>query len=285
MKIIDLLKDEKFENKNVLEKLISHHMNISKTNIFSHYEKEIPDDIWTKIKNDYYDYEQNHKPLDYILWYVQYWGLKFDVNKHTLIPRPETEYMILSVQDFLEVNKVDLLIDVGTGCGVLGLSALAQHPDNIKKAYLTEICPKALDVARWNYEKLIGNKFTNINFLQTDLLDCLDDEDMSKYNDILIVANLPYIPDSLFDNNVEDNVKKREPRFAFVWWDDGCDLYRLMFDQLDKAFWNWPGNLTMFLEMMDNQADILADEYTDIFEFQKVATFHFNIKILKATKI
>lgn len=52
---------------------------------------------------------------------------------------------------------------------------------------------------------------------------------------IVLVANLPYIPDQTFDENVEDNVKKREPRMAFVGGNDGLDRYREMFDQIIQA--------------------------------------------------
>jgi methylase of polypeptide subunit release factors len=95
---------------------------------------------------------------------------------------------------------------------------------------------------------------------------------------------LPYIPEAVFENNVEENVKKWEPKFAFVWWDDGCDLYRQMFDQIietKRNFWEEFG-LIMFLEMMDWQVDLLNKEYWKYFQFDKVKTFHFNIKIVKA---
>lgn len=96
---------------------------------------------------------------------------------------------------------------------------------------------------------------------------------------ILLVANLPYIPDETFDMSAEDNVKKREPRMAFVGGDDGLDLYRGMFDQILKAGWK---DVTMFLEMMTWQIEILRKEYDGVMKFDEVKTFHFNIRILKA---
>jgi methylase of polypeptide subunit release factors len=98
-----------------------------------------------------------------------------------------------------------------------------------------------------------------------------------------LVANLPYIPDETFDNNALENVQKREPRLAFVGGEDGLDLYRQMFEQLRTlCLESFSLNLTMFLEMMTRQVDILKAEFGDWLEFEEVKTFHFNIRIVKA---
>ncbi len=66
-------------------------------------------------------------PLEYIVGKVTFLGNDFVVNKHTLIPRPETEYMIEAINEFVQTPDV-VLLDVGTGCGVLGLSVLLHNP-------------------------------------------------------------------------------------------------------------------------------------------------------------
>jgi methylase of polypeptide subunit release factors len=71
---------------------------------------------------------------------------------------------------------------------------------------------------------------------------------------------------------------------AFVWWDDGLDLYRKMFNQLFnfKSEWRiW--SVMMFLEMMTRQVEILQKEFWDKLAFEEVKTFHFNIRIVKAS--
>jgi methylase of polypeptide subunit release factors len=99
----------------------------------------------------------------------------------------------------------------------------------------------------------------------------------------------------MFESNVADNVKKREPKPAFVGGDDGLDYYRIMFDQIIQARGTRikgqgqlePSSksqvpLTCFLEMMTWQVDILRQEFGDRIEFEEVKTFHFNIRIVKA---
>jgi methylase of polypeptide subunit release factors len=97
-------------------------------------------------------------------------------------------------------------------------------------------------------------------------------------SNLILVANLPYIPENTFDQNVWENVKNREPKPAFVWWEDWLDYYREMFQQIFD-FWIKP---TMFLEMMTWQVDILRKEFWEKIEFEEVKTFHFNIRIVKA---
>ncbi|MDR2541371.1 MAG: hypothetical protein LBD11_06545 [Candidatus Peribacteria bacterium] len=54
-----------------------------------------------KLQVDYNAYTIDKKPLEYILGHVDFFGVPFQVNEHTIIPRPETEYMITAVSDYL----------------------------------------------------------------------------------------------------------------------------------------------------------------------------------------
>jgi hypothetical protein len=82
----------------------------------------------------------------------------------------------------------------------------------------------------------------------------------------------------MHDENNPDSVKKREPRMAFVWGEDWLIYYYKMFDQIINFNLK---NITMFLEMMTRQVDILRSRYSEIFIFEEVKTFHFNIRIVK----
>lgn len=280
MKIIELLQNPQYQNKKVLEKIISYYLKISREKIFSHSEVEISHELFEKIQKSYDEYFYQKKPLEYIFGYVKFFDTKFIVNENTLIPRPETEYMILSVNNFLEkTEKKHILIDIGTWCWVLWLSVYKFNYNKISKAYLTEYYKKTLEVAKLNKQNLLPD--ADINFLEADLFNFWWKEDEINQKDIVLVANLPYIPNQMFEDNVEDNVKKREPKMAFVWWNDGLDLYRKMFWQILEFNKTWNSKFTMFLEMLDSQAEKLMQEYKNKISFEKVATFHFNIKILK----
>lgn len=100
-----------------------------------------------------------------------------------------------------------------------------------------------------------------------------------------MLANLPYIPDETFDTNPDLSIKY-EPRVAFVGGDDGLDLYRIMFDQIKQQISPTVfikeeyATITMFLEMMTWQVDILRKEF-EWLVFEEIKTFHFQIRIVK----
>lgn len=301
MQIIDLIKDPNYSKKKVLEELICFYLNINKEKLYTYYDLNIPEQKLSQIIEWYKQYDEDKKPLEYIFWYCEFFWLKFKVNQDTLIPRPETEYMIEAVNKFIKADSDSEfnLIDIWTGCGVLWLTILYLNQKQIKYTFLCELSPKALTVAKDNFNTLFQEKNDlDINFIQSDLLEYflnknssdnqLFDTNTAKTKKTVIVANLPYIPVHTFDTEVEDNVKLREPRMAFIWWEDWLDLYRKMFNQLIdnpsiniENYYLSKENITMFLEMTTQQIEILSKEYWTSMKFETVATFHFNIKIVK----
>ena len=284
MKLQQLLQDPNYKKKFVLEKLLCHFLSKTREELWIQGDIEITNDTLEKIQKAYREYVEEEKPLEYILGYVEFFGVRFWVNEHTLIPRPETEYMISALTEYLQGSQ-DLnfiLLDIGTGSGVLGCSVLLQNQDKISQVFMSDISADALYVAKRNYDDLIDVSKHEMRMIQSDLCAFLESyPEVIEGRNIVMTANLPYIPDQTFDDNSPVNVQKREPRFAFVGGDDGLDLYRKMFAQL-KKFVVWKAELTMFLEMMTWQVDILRKEFWEEMEFEEVKTFHFNIRIVKA---
>lgn len=288
MKIQDILQNPEYKQKFVIEKFIKEVLQISREEMRMQLDRELSKYEIDQISAYYRAYVEDKKPMEYILWHVDFFWVPFEVNENTLIPRPETEYMITAVTEFTQEaltmnNQKWILLDIGTWCGVLGISVLLQNPDAYDEIFFCDISQWALFVAQENYKNLIEKKYSH-QFLKSDLVAFLSDYTLDTNKQITLVANLPYIPDETFDQNSPDNVQKREPRMAFVWGNDGLDYYRQMFNQL-FAFrdeWKiWP--VMMFLEMMTWQVDILKSEFGDSLDFEEVKTFHFNIRIVKAT--
>ncbi|MEF2174940.1 MAG: HemK/PrmC family methyltransferase [Candidatus Absconditabacteria bacterium] len=280
MKIISMITSNDFNHKKILEKIIMHNLGLDKTQLITQSENEISDEMVTKIKIDYKRFVDDKEPLEFIFGYVEFFGNKFTVNKNTLIPRPETEYMINAVRNHCNDNTNNILIDLGTGCGVLGISTMIFKDEAIQKAYLTDYSKEALLVAKTNKEIFLKDN-EKITFYESDMLKVFENGEIDKNEKILIVANLPYIPEDVFEQNVEESAKIWEPKMAFVGGEDGLIYYRIMLDQIMDYDWK---DVTMFLEMMGWQADILSNEFSENFEFEIVDTFHFNIKILKGKR-
>ena len=284
MQLQALIQNPAYKKKFVLEKLLCHYLDKTRTELWTDAEQELSEELVKKIQEDYRAYEEDEKPLEYILGFVEFFGVRFWVNEHTLIPRPETEYMITAITEELQSREDPdhILLDIGTGSGVLWCSVLLQNGGKIKEVFLADISADALYVANRNYNDLIDGSLYDTRIVQSDLCAFLESySGIIEGRKLIMTANLPYIPDQTFDENSPANVQKWEPRFAFVGGDDGLDLYRKMFAQLLELK-DQVSDLVMFLEMMTWQVDILRKEYEGVIEFEEVKTFHFNIRIVKA---
>ena len=284
MQLQALIQNPAYKKKFVLEKLLCHYLDKTRTELWTDAEQELSEELVKKIQEDYRAYEEDEKPLEYILGFVEFFGVRFWVNEHTLIPRPETEYMITAITEELQSREDPdhILLDIGTGSGVLWCSVLLQNGGKIREVFLADISADALYVANRNYNDLIDSSLYDTRIVQSDLCAFLESySGIIEGRKLIMTANLPYIPDQTFDENSPVNVQKWEPRFAFVGGDDGLDLYRKMFAQLLELK-DQVSDLVMFLEMMTWQVDILRKEYEGVIEFEEVKTFHFNIRIVKA---
>ena len=295
MKLSDLLWREDLTEKFILQKFLCTFLWYSREELWTHADQELSEESIQKILLAYKSYVEDHKPLEYILWHVDFFGKEFMVNEATLIPRPETEYMITAVSEYLQGSHLHhpILLDIWTWCGVLGISVCLQNPWYFDQVFLTDFFANALEVAQHNVAVHLPS-YPSLHLLQSDLLCFLQEKQvcLPTDSDVVLVANLPYIPDATFDANVSDNVKDWEPRPAFVWGDDGLDYCKKMIDQiitlrgLDTTHQYIPlftGHIVCFLEMMTRQVDILRTLYGAYFVFEEVKTFHFNIRIVKLT--
>lgn len=292
MTIFTLISNTKYQHKNALYKIISHVCKIKKDDMIKHYDDVLSQDQINQIISMYDRYTIDKEPLEFVFGYVEFFQRKFKVDSRCLIPRAETEYMIQAVCEYVnliwspDTDKKRILFDIWTWCGVLGLSVLLENPKYFDLAILTEYDDGAFELAKENYLSYRSKIESETHILKSDLMDFIrwrsdthtvSFPNLSDDSDIVLVANLPYIPDDTFEQNADESAKKREPIVAFLWWKDGLDLYRKMFEQLfDYNIW-----AMMFLEMMTWQVEILEKEYGDKIKFDIVKTFHFNIVIVK----
>lgn len=295
MTIWHLLSSPEYSQRIILQRLLCDALQISREEMRTSSDKEVWDRELAIIKKWYDDYVINKKPLEYILGKVTFFDNNFFVNEDTLVPRPETEYMIQAVREFIEQHKdttKNILLDVWTWCWVLWTSVLLQNPDYFQSATFSDISDGAIEVAKRNYKNLVADHNvspTPVTFVKSDLVAYLDQQQEEiKDANIILVANLPYIPDATFDNNAPANVQNREPRMAFVWGDDWLDYYRIMFKQITKLneetlksfHFSILPYFNFFMEMMTRQVDILRQEFAWILDFEEIKTFHFNIRIV-----
>ena len=182
---------------------------------------------------------QQEKPIQYITGEAWFYGLRFEVNENTLIPRPETEelveWIIESQKSKVQSQKCEIL-DIGTGTGCIPISLKANLPQANVSAI--DISEKALEVAKRN---AVSNK-VDISFIQADILEV---EDLSQYFDI-IVSNPPYVR-NLEKQEIKKNVLDYEPHLALFVEDTDALLFYRKIAQL--ALKNLSPNGLLFFEI------------------------------------
>jgi release factor glutamine methyltransferase len=149
-------------------------------------------------------------PLAYVLGHWDFYGRTFQISPDVLIPRPETELLVEYALNYAGVFQQPLIIDVGTGSGVIAVSLAAECPGAIVLG--VDLSMAALRVAHANAQRFCPSR---VSFFQSDLI-----APFSTQFD-LICANLPYIPRQELSHLP---VAQWEPQLALDGGDSGLEV-------------------------------------------------------------
>lgn len=193
--------------------LLEHVTGLDRAYILAHPEKPISSADQKEL-TQLVDQRVQRIPIAYLINKVEFYGREFEVNSHVLIPRPESEALIETLLQ-LDLPSQAQLVDVGTGSGILGLTAGLELPN--LTVTLVDISKPALAVARSNAER----HHLRVSVLEANLLDF----DHSPFN--VILANLPYV-DRAWPRSAETD---HEPSIALFADDSGLALIKQLITQ------------------------------------------------------
>lgn len=189
------------------------------------------------------------EPLAYVLGYQVFLGYPIDVNPSVLIPRPETEELVLQVLMSIDARFAHVahprVVDIGTGSGAIAIALKKEEPR--LEVLASDISETALDQARHNAKKLGASITWYLGSLAQPLVDHQEKVDV-------IVCNPPYIPQ---DESIEISVKDFEPHVALFGGEDGLTFYRQVMDQAPSIL-NRQGFIAF--EIGWNQKEALTQE-------------------------
>ena len=237
--------------------ITNNQINISKK-IIKKYDKAIK----RRVKNE---------PVAYITEKKEFWSENFIVNKSTLVPRPETEFLIYKLANIFKYKRINIL-DIGTGSGCILISLLKEL--NYSRGVGIDISSKAINIARNNSKKfnLVNRvKFKNFN---------LERYNVGKYD--LIVSNPPYIPTKDIKKLTKDIINF-EPKIALDGGSDGLDLIKKV---IYKSNILLKKNGILALEIGFGQYKIVSEilKHYKFREYSKICDFNNNVRCIITTK-
>ncbi|WP_415364265.1 Peptide chain release factor N(5)-glutamine methyltransferase [Mammaliicoccus lentus] len=196
---------------------------LSRTQILLKQQEPVPDNILKKFLT-YRERMYLGEPVQYIVGFAEFYGRKFIVNNDVLIPRPETEELVLQTLNTINQHE-QTVCDIGTGTGAIAIS-LKKKRTNLN-VIATDISDDALKVAKENARL----NQAEIEFLQGDALKPLINYGIKV--DVLL-SNPPYIS---YEEKVEmsETVLEYEPHLALFTQNNGLAIYKRILNDLDKV--------------------------------------------------
>jgi release factor glutamine methyltransferase len=166
------------------------------------------------------------EPVAYLVGRREFYSMPFIVTPDVLIPRPETELVVVSLLDAAKQREMTgrpwQVADVGTGSGIIAI-AVAKHLANCQVTAI-DIRPPTLEVARSNAAAIGLNG--NVRFLESDLLSELPAQPQFDF----IASNPPYVSDSEY-GELAAEVKDYEPIEALVAGPTGVEVIERLIPQ------------------------------------------------------
>ncbi|MDI6777827.1 MAG: peptide chain release factor N(5)-glutamine methyltransferase [Patescibacteria group bacterium] len=223
MTISEILRNSKLSPLDA-ELILSSTIKKPKEFIFAHPEYELSSPQLGKFTS-FVKRRLKGEPVAYIVEKKEFFGLEFAVDKNVLIPRPETELLVeAALRGIMNYESgIRNVVDVGMGSGNIIVSIAKNTSAKIRRKvnfYALDISRKSLYIAKGNAKKHGVAK--SIKFIESDLLRYFL-EKKTKFENLLIVANLPYVSHELYRKNSAN--LKFEPRKALLSNEKGLRHY------------------------------------------------------------
>ncbi|MBE5743684.1 MAG: peptide chain release factor N(5)-glutamine methyltransferase [Clostridiales bacterium] len=265
-KVVNVLKKAGIEDLCDAEWIVARVTQISRSQVIGN--KNSVTKEQTEKALEYANKRSKKIPLAYVFGDMDFYGYTFAVNESVLIPRPETEELVMHA--IKEINSDKKVLDLCSGSGAIGITV------NLKtnaKVTLVDVSCDAINMAKTNAEKLGAS----VNFVQSNMFESVEE----KFD--FILSNPPYIKSD--DIKSLQSEVKNEPILALDGGESGLDFYEIIANNAYN-FLNDGGAL--YLECGIGQAsDIVnllekTNEYKDVQIIKDVNQID---RIIKAVKL
>jgi release factor glutamine methyltransferase len=198
--------------------LLAHARHCRRIDLFTAYTEEASADLRREFR-ELVRQRAEGVPVAYLTGSREFYSLEFLVTRDVLIPRPETEFVVLATLDLLAERGAEaeppVLADVGTGSGILATCAARHVPGAV--VWAIDTSGAALAVAEQNCQR--HGVADRVHLVQGDLLSPLP----AGIQLDLVMSNPPYVSESEYANLMRD-VREYEPRTALVAGPTGTEV-------------------------------------------------------------
>jgi release factor glutamine methyltransferase len=207
------------------EVLLAEARGCQRIQLYTSFEEIVADDVRAKFR-ELVRRRAEGTPVAYLVGRREFYSLSFRITPDVLIPRPETEFVVITLLDLVKQqaksNSPIDIADVGTGSGILAVCA-AKHVAACRVTAI-DISAAALEVARANVQH--HNVAERIELVKGDLLSGLPAERRFDF----VISNPPYVSESEFAALARE-VKDHEPRGALVAGPTGTEVIARLIPQ------------------------------------------------------
>ncbi|MGB7327131.1 MAG: peptide chain release factor N(5)-glutamine methyltransferase [Rubripirellula sp.] len=165
-------------------------------------------------------------PVAQLVGYREFYSLRFRIDDSTLIPRPETEHLVIEALDVAKASTITdrplQIADIGTGSGAIAVSVAK----TLKNCEVTAVdqSTAALKIAEWNAEK--HEVSDRVRFIESDLLASVESPELFD----IICTNPPYVSDAEYEE-LSSTVRDFEPKTALVSGPSGTEVIERIFNE------------------------------------------------------
>jgi release factor glutamine methyltransferase len=262
------------------EILLAHALEISRIELYLRYDQPLNRTELARYK-ELIRRRIRREPVAYIVGEKEFWSLPLTVNRHVLIPRPETECLVeQALADIPEqsAGRLYRVLELGAGSGAIVCALSSQRPGHL--FFALDISVEAITIARRNVIR--HGLEPSVGFICGDLFSALEPH-TARFD--LIVSNPPYIASAEIDR-LQPEIVHYEPRGAL----DGGPNGLVVLDRIIRAAPDYlqPGGV-LILEIGHDQFEavraIAADGngYDDISVKKDFSGFHRVVRMVRAT--
>ncbi len=239
------------------EILLAHARTCRRIELYTRFDEPLTD-VQRTVMRDLTKRRAKSEPVAYLVGHREFFSLEFRVTPDVLIPRPDTETLVVELIEAAKALEAPRILDLGTGSGCIAIAAAVNLPS--AQITATDVSEAALAIARENAEThAVANR---IRFLQGDLFGPLPEGEQFD----VVASNPPYIADRERET-LQNDVRRYEPHTALFAGPNGTEI---LFRIIDGATAKLRPGGTLLLEIAPEQVDAVRTRIESTGAYQDV---------------